>query len=194
PNLVALSGQKASFLAGGEFPFPVPSGRDNITIEFREFGVKLDFQPTVQDNGLIRMLVAPEVSQLDHNNNLRIQGFEIPSLVVRRTETTVELKDGEAFAVAGLFQQDYVNQVRQLPGAGDVPILGSLFRSARWRRAETELVVIITPRLATAADLQPANQPDPFRGQEASAIDLILNGLSLDQPLAAPVSGKSPRG
>lgn len=194
PNLVALSGQKASFLAGGEFPFPVPSGRDTITIEFREFGVKLGFQPTVQDNGLIRMQVAPEVSQLDHNNNLRIQGFEIPSLVVRRSETTIELKDGEAFAIAGLFQQDYVNQVRQLPGVGEVPILGTLFRSSRWRRAETELVIIVTPRLATAADLAPANQPDPFSGQEASVIDLILDGKALDQPMTSPVSGKSPRG
>jgi len=194
PNLVALSGEKASFLAGGEFPFPVPTGKDLITIEFREFGVKLNFQPTVQDNGLIRLRVAPEVSQLDHNNNLRIQGFEIPSLVVRRTETTIELKPGEAFAVAGLFQQDYVNQVRQLPGVGEVPVLGPLFRSARWKRAETELVIIVTPRLANAADLAPDNQPDPFVGQEASAIDLILNGLALDRPLKAPVTGKPPRG
>jgi len=194
PNLVALSGQKASFLAGGEFPFPVPAGLNTVSIEFREFGVKLNFLPTVQDNGLIRLQVAPEVSQLDHNNNLRIQGFEIPSLVVRRTDTTIELKDGEAFAVAGLFQQDYVNQVRQLPGVGEVPVLGALFRSARWRRAETELVIIVTPRLATAADLAPANQPDPFTGQEASAIDLILEGKALDQPMTAPVSAKSPRG
>ncbi|MFN3515032.1 MAG: type II and III secretion system protein family protein [Phenylobacterium sp.] len=187
PNLVALSGEKATFLAGGEFPFPVPSDRDRVTIEFREYGVKLEFEPVVQDNGLIRLRVAPEVSQLDNRNNVRVLGVDIPGLVVRRTETTVELREGEAFAVAGLFQQDYVNQVRQLPGAGDVPVLGGLFRSSRWRRQETELVVIVTPRLATAADLAPENQPDPMGGEEPSAIDLILSGKALDKPLQTPV-------
>lgn len=115
PNLVALSGEKASFLAGGEFPFPVPNGRDTVTIEFRPFGVTLNFQPTVQDNGLIRLQVAPEVSQLDSRTSLKLNGIEIPSLIVRRANTTVELRSGESFAIAGLFQQDYSNSVRQLP-------------------------------------------------------------------------------
>mgnify|MGYP000057600720 CR=1 FL=1 len=189
PNLVALSGQKASFLAGGEFPFPVPNGRDTVTIEFRPFGVTLGFEPNVQDNGLIRLHVSPEVSQLDSRTPLKLNGIEIPSLVVRRADTTVELKSGESFAIAGLFQQDYVNSVRQLPGAGDVPVLGALFRSSRWRKQETELVIIVTPRLATAADLS-QQQASPLNGREATAIDLILNGLALDKPLATPVGGQ----
>jgi pilus assembly protein CpaC len=190
PNLVALSGHKASFLAGGEFPFPVPADRDTVSIEFREFGVKLDFEPTVQDNGLIRLNVAPEVSQLDYRNGVRVLNMDIPGLIVRRTSTTVELKAGESFAVAGLFQQDYLNQVRQVPGLGNVPVLSALFRSARWRRAETELVIIVTPRLATPADLAPGNQPTPMVGAEPSAIDVILNGDVMDKPIAKPVGGR----
>ncbi|WP_293402072.1 type II and III secretion system protein family protein [Phenylobacterium sp.] len=191
PNLVALSGQKASFLAGGEFPFPVPNGRDTVTIEFREFGVKLDFEPVVQDNGLIRLLVAPEVSALDTRANLRLNGMEVPSLTVRRAATTVELKSGESFAVAGLFQQDYANAIRQLPGIGQVPVLGSLFRSARWKRQESELVIIVTPRLATADDL--TGETRIMAGRETNPIDLILMGMSLDKPLSAPV-GTGPAG
>jgi pilus assembly protein CpaC len=182
PNLVALSGEKASFLAGGEFPFPVPNGRDSVTIEFRPFGVTLDFQPTVQDNGLIRLQVAPEVSQLDSRTPLKLNGIEIPSLVVRRANTTVELRSGESFAIAGLFQQDYSNAVRQLPGVGEVPVLGSLFRSSRWRKSETELVIIVTPRMAGGDDYHATSTI--MAGNEATAIDLILNGLALDKPLA----------
>ena len=191
PNLVALSGQKASFLAGGEFPFPVPNGRDTVSIEFREFGVKLDFEPVVQDNGLIRLLVAPEVSALDTRANLRLNGMEVPSLTVRRAATTVELKSGESFAVAGLFQQDYANAIRQLPGIVQVPVIGSLFRSARWKRQESELVIIVTPRLATAEDL--TGETRIMAGRETNPIDLILLGMALDKPLSAPV-GTGPAG
>ncbi|MGH6996916.1 MAG: type II and III secretion system protein family protein, partial [Phenylobacterium sp.] len=191
PNLVALSGQKASFLAGGEFPFPVPNGRDTVSIDFREFGVKLDFEPVVQDNGLIRLLVAPEVSALDTRVNLRLNGMEVPSLTVRRAATTVELKSGESFAVAGLFQQDYANAIRQLPGIGQVPVIGSLFRSARWKRQESELVIIVTPRLATAEDL--TGETRIMAGRETNPIDLILLGMALDKPLSAPV-GTGPAG
>ncbi|MDO8377459.1 type II and III secretion system protein family protein [Phenylobacterium sp.] len=191
PNLVALSGEKASFLAGGEFPFPVPNGRDSVTIEFRPFGVTLDFQPTVQDNGLIRLQVAPEVSQLDSRAPLKLNGVEIPSLIVRRANTTVELRSGESFAIAGLFQQDYSNSVRQLPGAGEVPVLGALFRSSRWKKAETELVIIVTPRMAGADDYKA--DPAVLAGNEATAIDLILNGLSLDKPLSK-IDGRTKSG
>lgn len=191
PNLVALSGQKASFLAGGEFPFPIPADRDTVAVEFRPFGVKLDFEPSVQDNGLIRLMVAPEVSQLDPRNSLRLNGMEIPSLTVRRTSTTIELKSGESFAVAGLFQQDYSNAVRQLPGVGNVPVIGALFRSARWRRQESELVIIVTPRLATAEDL--TGESRIMAGREPSPIDLILSGLALDKPMSSPV-GTGPAG
>ncbi len=181
PNLVALSGQKASFLAGGEFPFPVPAGQNMISVEFRSFGVKLGFEPTVQDNGLIRLQVAPEVSDLDTQNSLRIDGVEVPGLTVRRADTTVELKSGESFAVAGLFKQDYQNAIRQLPGAGNIPVLGALFRSAQWRKQETELVIIVTPRLATADDFRAQDHPLP--GKEPSALDVILMGLALDKPM-----------
>ena len=111
--------------------------------------------------------------------------MDIPALTVRRAATTVELKSGESFAVAGLFQQDYANAVRQLPGVGSVPVIGALFRSSRWKRQETELVIIVTPRLATAADL--AADPQIMAGRETNPIDLILSGLSLDKPLSAPV-------
>jgi len=189
PNLAAVSGEEAAFLAGGEFPFPVPSGEDNVTIEFKPFGVQLKFTPTVGANNLIRLKVAPEVSALDNSNPLRINGFDVPSMTIRRTSTTVDLREGETFAIAGLFQQEYANNVRQVPGLGDIPVLGALFRSSRWRRKETELVVLVTPRLVTAEESR-SLAPDPLRvSNEPSAIDLILGGINLDQPMAAPVGG-----
>lgn len=148
PNLVALSGEEASFLAGGEFPFPVPAGPQQVTIEFKPFGVELRFTPEVRDNGRIRLKVAPEVSQLDTQRTIRVDGLEVPGLSVRRASTTVELESGRSFAIAGLFQRDMLDSVRQVPGLGDVPILGALFRSKRWREQETELVIIVTPRMA----------------------------------------------
>lgn len=185
PNLAAISGEEATFLAGGEFPYPVPNGQGEITIQFKPFGVTLKFTPTVQDSGLIRLKVSPEVSQLDSRASLRLAGVEVPGLLVRRAGTTVELKDTETFAIAGLFQQDYANTVRQLPWVGDVPVLGSLFRSSRWKKAETELVILVTPRLTTAAQSR-ALAPDPFSGSsEPSAIDLILMGIALDRPIKA---------
>jgi pilus assembly protein CpaC len=192
PNLVALSGEKASFLAGGEFPFPVPTGRDQVTIEFRPFGVNLGFEPLVQDNGLIRLKVSPEVSELDPSNSLRINGFDVPSISVRRAQTTVELRSGESFAVAGLFQQSYANAVRKVPGLGDLPVLGALFRSARWKRKETELVIIITPRLSTPAEAN-ARAPSPLEpGKEPSAPRLLLLGSAMDR-LMEPSVGTEPR-
>jgi pilus assembly protein CpaC len=180
PNLVAVSGEKASFLAGGEFPFPVPHGLNEITIEFRSYGVKLNFQPVVEDNGLIRLAVSPEVSQLDPRNSLRLANITIPALITRNASTTVEMKSGTSFAIAGLFQRDYANTVRQYPGLGSIPVLGALFRSTRWQRNETELVIIVTPRLATPSDF--TTQPQ-IAGREPSALDLILNGEALDKPL-----------
>lgn len=184
PNLAAVTGEEASFLAGGEFPFPIPIDRDKVAIEFRPFGVRLKFTPTVQDNGLIRMKVEPEVSQLDARQSLRINGFDVPSLTVRKAATTVDLRDGQAFAIAGLFQQDYVNALREVPGLGEIPILGALFRSARWKRQETELVIVITPRMIGPEGSPPAALAD---GEEPSPIDLILRGIALDRPLARPV-------
>lgn len=191
PNLAAISGEEATFLAGGEFPYPVPSGKDNVTIDFKPFGVTLKFTPTVEDRGLIRLKVAPEVSALDPSNALKIGTFELPSLLVRRAATTIELKDGETFAIAGLFQQDYANTVRQIPWAGDVPVLGALFRSARWKKQETELVILVTPRMVSASDSR-ALAPDPLvASTEPTALDMILRGLAQDRPMA-PAVGQSP--
>lgn len=193
PNLAAISGEEATFLAGGEFPYPVPSGNGDITIVYKPFGVTLKFTPQVQDSGLIRLKVAPEVSQLDTRANLRLSGVDVPSLLVRRAGTTVELKDGETFAIAGLFQQDYTNTARQIPWAGDVPIIGALFRSARWRKQETELVILVTPRLTTAAQSRRL-APDPLAAtREPTAIDLIFKGMALDRALTpAPADSYAP--
>ena len=155
PNLVALSGDTASFLAGGEFPIPVASRNGEITVEFKKFGVGLDFTPTVLGDGLVNLRVRPEVSALDRNNGIRADSIEIPGISVRRADTTIELRDGQAFAVAGLLQNDYSNDVRQTPWLGNVPVLGSLFSSKRYQRNESELVIIVTPRL-----VQPAAHPD----------------------------------
>ncbi|MDB5452411.1 MAG: cpaC [Caulobacteraceae bacterium] len=192
PNLTALSGEKASFLAGGEFPFPIPSGRDTVTIEFRPYGVRLNFQPVVQDNGLIKLQVEPEVSALDPTNSLRLANITVPALTVRRTNTTVELKSGDSLAIGGLFQRDYANALKQIPGLGEVPVLSALFRSTRWKRNETELIIVVTPRLATAADLAAA-QTASVSGVEPSAIDLILNGKALDKPLRRERGAKGGR-
>jgi pilus assembly protein CpaC len=187
PNLVALSGQKASFLAGGEFPYPVPqsngSGTVTVTIDFRKYGVKLDFRPEVQDNGMIRLEVEPEVSKLDTTNSVKIAGFSIPGLITRNTHTTVELRDGAALAIGGLYQRDYQNDVSQLPALGDLPVLGALFRSARWRKAETELVIIVTPRLAQPGDFQKAAATENLPGKERGAADILLRGAALDRPI-----------
>jgi pilus assembly protein CpaC len=198
PNLVALSGEKASFLAGGEFPYPVPQvgssgGSATITIEFREYGVKLDFKPVVQSNGMIRLEVAPEVSQLDPSNSLRVDGFTIPGLITRRTVTTVELRDGSALAIGGLFQHNYQNAISQVPGLGSVPVLGGLFRSTRWQNNETELLIIVTPRLAKASDFQRAAATQSPPGMEPRPGDLLLRGDALDKPLVgdkAPADGR----
>ncbi len=155
PNLVALSGDTASFLAGGEFPIPVGAGDGEISIEFKKFGVSLDFTPTVLGDGLINLRVRPEVSALDRAGGIRAVNIEIPGISVRRADTTVELHDGQSFAVAGLLQNDYSNDVRQTPWLGNVPVLGTLFSSKRYQRNESELVIIVTPRL-----VQPAAHPN----------------------------------
>lgn len=182
PNLVAISGQKASFLAGGEFPFPVPADDDTVVIEFRPYGVKLNFVPLVQENGWVRLAVEPEVSQLDFNNALTLQGITIPALTVRRANTTLELKPGDTFAMAGLFQRSYENAIQQTPWVGNVPVLGALFRSARWKRSESELLILVTPRMATAAD-RAATPIDALAGREVKESDLFLRGKAHDKPL-----------
>ena len=152
PNLIALSGDSAEFLAGGEFPIPVSATKDaagdrEITIEFKEFGISLSFTPTVLASDFINLELFTEVSEIDPNTSILANDLVIPGLKVRRARTTVELGDGQSFAIAGLLQEDFEDAVRQFPILGDVPILGTLFRSSAWRSGQTELVVIVTPHL-----------------------------------------------
>jgi pilus assembly protein CpaC len=186
PNLIALSGDTASFLAGGEFPFPVANRNDNISIEFRQFGIGLAFTPTVLGNGVINLKVIPEVSQLDQRNSIRIKGVEIPSLTVRRANTTVELRDGQSFAIAGMYQSAYTNMARQTPWLGDIPVLGALFRSTRFQRNETELVILITPHLVLPVDdINELKTPLADSAAPGEA-DLFLNGKISKQTPAKP--------
>ncbi len=146
PNLTALSGETASFLVGGEFPIPVPQGVSGaVTIIFKKFGVSLAFVPTILENDKINLRVRPEVSQLSEQGAVIISGFQVPSLTTRLAQTTVELKSGQSFAIAGLLQNNASKLIQQFPGIGSIPILGPLFRSERFKRSETELVIIVTP-------------------------------------------------
>jgi pilus assembly protein CpaC len=147
PNLTAMSGETASFLAGGEFPIVVPQGNQVVTIEFKPFGVALAFTPVVLNNGRISLRVRPEVSQLSTQGQVQINGFTIPALSTRRAETTVELGSGQSFAIGGLLQNNITDTLRKLPGLGDVPVLGPLFRSDQFARNDSELVIFVTPYL-----------------------------------------------
>ncbi|MDO9440093.1 MAG: type II and III secretion system protein family protein [Beijerinckiaceae bacterium] len=151
PNLVAMSGQSASFLAGGEFPFPVQGDQGRITVAFKKFGVSVTFLPVVLANGVINLKIEPEVSQLDTTNVVSTGTVNVPSLVVRRASTQVELRDGQSFAIAGLLQSNNSESIKQLPWLGDVPVIGLLFRSAAFEKRETELAMIVTPRLVKPA-------------------------------------------
>ena len=150
PNLVALSGQEATFLAGGEFPVPVAQSDDRITVEFKPFGVELAFIPRVVDKDLINLELKAAVSAIDPTNSLSLgDGIEIAAFTRRETTSTVEMRDGESFAIAGLLTDDFTDNSSQLPWIGDVPVLGALFRSADYQRSQTELVIIVTAHLVT---------------------------------------------
>lgn len=148
PNLTAVSGQTASFLAGGEIPIPVPQSADTVTVEYKPFGVSLNFTPTILSGDRIALQVKPEVSAVSTGGAaVSAGGFNLPSFVVRKVDTTVEVASGQTFAIAGLFQQSFSRNLEKFPVLGDVPVLGSLFRSERFQKDETELVVLITPYL-----------------------------------------------
>lgn len=151
PNLMAISGETASFLAGGEFPYPVPQQFGNITIDFKQYGVSLAFTPTVLDGRMITMRVRPEVSELDQNNGVNINGTFVPGILTRWAETTVELASGQTFAIAGLLHNVSKSFINSLPGLGDLPVLGALFRSNQFQRGDSELVILITPYLVEPA-------------------------------------------
>ena len=154
PNLTAMSGEAASFLAGGQFPIPIPQERGVTTIQYKNFGVGLTFTPTVLSGDRINLKVNPEVSQLSSAGAVVSQGLSVPSLTTRRAETTVELGSGQSFAIAGLLQNDLSHDINKLPGLGDIPILGALFKSDGFRRNETELVIVVTPYI-----VRPVNAP-----------------------------------
>ncbi|WP_242176455.1 MULTISPECIES: type II and III secretion system protein family protein [unclassified Pseudomonas] len=148
PSLVAMSGQSATFLAGGEIPIPVPSsGSDTISIEYKEFGIRLTLTPTVIDRNRISLKVAPEVSELDYTNALVIQSIKVPALTIRRTDTTVSLADGESFVISGLISSNNTTNISKFPGLGDIPILGAFFRDSSVNRQDKELLMIVTPHL-----------------------------------------------
>ena len=159
PTLVALSGQEASFLAGGEFPVPVPQALGTTTIIFKKFGVGLNFTPTVLGGSVISMRVAPEVSELDFANAIVLNGFIIPSITTRRASTVVELRDGQSFAIAGLIRSSVRERLSKYPVLGDVPILGTLFRSSEFQKSETELIILVTPHLVRPIDPEAVSMP-----------------------------------
>lgn len=198
PNLTALSGETAEFLAGGEYPIPISQGLGTTSIEYKRFGVSLSYTPTVLANGRISMRVRPEVSELSSQGAITLNGFQVPALTVRRAETTVELGSGQSFMIAGLMSNSSQNTVKKMPGAGDLPILGSLFRSTHFQKGESELVIIVTPYL-----VQPVNANDiklPTDGFEsANAGQQVFgnmqssgkSGMSRPMPTSAPQPGNN---
>ena len=163
PTLTALSGETASFLAGGEFPVPISQSLGAVTVEYKQYGVGLAFTPYVLADGRISMRVRPEVSELSNEGSVKLGEFIIPALTTRRAETTVELGSGQSFMIAGLLRNSSTNDINKAPFLGDIPILGALFRSTRYRRAETELVIVVTPYLVRPVSGQLALPTDGYR-------------------------------
>jgi pilus assembly protein CpaC len=175
PNLLTESGKDASFLAGGEFPYPVPQGGAGggyatITIQFKEYGVRLSFTPTYSPDGMIHLKVKPEVSSLDYTNALTIQGYVIPAITTRRVESEMDLQDGQSFAIAGLIDNRVTKQMDKIPWIGDVPVLGKLFQSHNYNSSKTELLVLVTPTIVRPVKADQAPQgpqfPVPFLDSE----------------------------
>ena len=177
PNLVALSGDTASFLAGGEYPIPVAGTLGQITVDYKKYGVGLAFTPTVLSHGLINMKIEPEVSAIDTTRNVALAaGVSVPALTVRRASTTVELRDGQSFVIGGLLQNNGQNQLEQMPWLGSVPVLGTLFSSKSYQRNETDLAIIVTPRI-----VRPARPGDPIKAptddtRPPNDVDFFLMG------------------
>lgn len=181
PTLVAMSGDTASFLAGGEIPIPVPQTGSQgvgtvpvVTIQYKQFGISLGFTPTILRDGLMNMDINPEVSAIDPSTSVIVSGISVPGFTVRRAHTTVELRDGESFTIAGLLADDYKNNIRQLPFVGDLPVLGALFRSTGFQKDQTELVMVVTPHLVSPRHGDVATPDDHFI--PPSDFELFLNG------------------
>lgn len=179
PNLTALSGETAEFLAGGEFPIPISQGLGSTSIEYKKYGVSLSYTPVVLANGRISLRVRPEVSELSNQGAIVLDNFEIPALTTRRTETTIELGSGQSFMIAGLLSNSSQNTITKMPGAGDLPILGSLFRSTNYRRGESELVIVVTPYLVNPVNAgQIALPTDGF--QAPNELQRLLGNMASD--------------
>ncbi|MEF2231455.1 MAG: type II and III secretion system protein family protein [Pseudodesulfovibrio sp.] len=189
PNLTCVSGESANFLVGGEVPIPIPQSLGQIAIEFKPFGIGLQFTPTVLSSGLINLRVSPEVSELDYSKKVSFDGYEIPAVTTRKASTTVDLADGQSFAIAGLISDQLKENSNRFPGLGDVPVLGTLFRSTDFERNKTELVIIVTAHLAKPLDM--ARQTLPTDGfKEADDYEFYMLGLlegKKDKPGASPL-------
>ncbi|HET9355936.1 MAG TPA: type II and III secretion system protein family protein [Sphingomicrobium sp.] len=192
PTLTAISGETASFLAGGEFPVPISSSLGAVTVEYKQYGVGLAFTPIVLTDGRISMRVRPEVSELSNEGSVRLGEFIIPALTTRRAETTVEVGSGQSFMIAGLLRNANTNDINKAPFLGDIPILGALFRSTRYRRAETELVIIVTPYLVRPVNGQLALPSDGYRAPTTGQMVFggqSYKGVSGPAPAPAPAGG-----
>jgi pilus assembly protein CpaC len=200
PTLVALSGETASFLAGGEFPIPISQSLGAVTIEYKQYGVGLAFSPTVLEDGRISMRVRPEVSELSTVGSIRLNGFEVPALTTRRAETTVELGSGQSFMIGGLLRNHNSNSVDRAPFLGNIPILGALFRSTSYRREESELVIIVTPYLVRPVSnpAQIALPTDGYRNPDEAQRLLVgadnagVSGEQRPGPTMAPARTVTP--
>ena len=200
PNLTALSGETAEFLAGGEIPIPQSQGLGAVSVEFKKYGVSLSYTPTVLSNGLISMRVRPEVSDISTQGAVTLNGFSIPALTVRRAETTIELGSGQSFMIAGLLSNNANHTIEKMPGAGDIPILGSLFRSTSFQKNETELVIVVTPYLVNPVNANDIKLPtDGY--QSPNMIQQVLGHMDSDgktggdrpKPSLAPSPANNPQ-
>jgi pilus assembly protein CpaC len=181
PNLLTESGKQASFLAGGEFPYPAlqggvsSGGATGVTVQFREFGVRLSFTPTITPDGLIHLNVKPEVSSLDYANSLTLSGFTVPAISTRKAESDMELRDGQSFAIAGLIDKRVTEQFNKIPGISAIPILGKLFSSRSLSKSNDELLIVVTPRIVQplTPETMPAGPvfPRSFMGPATPAPD-----------------------
>jgi pilus assembly protein CpaC len=191
PNLVATSGKNAEFLAGGEYPIPVPQ-RDTIAIEFKKYGVQLNFMPEIMDDGRIRLMVEPEVSELDFSTAVVIESFTVPGLITRRAKTQLELNDGQSFAIAGLFRDDVSQTINKFPLLGDIPILGALFRSTKFQKKETELVIVVTPEVVKPGMGRVDRLPTD-KLQKLDDFDIFLMGKLISPEDKSPALPRSPK-
>ncbi|MBU6435672.1 MAG: type II and III secretion system protein family protein, partial [Nitrospirae bacterium] len=191
PTLVALNGQEAAFLAGGEFPIPVPQAFGLVTIQFKKFGVGLVFTPNIMNSKHISLNVAPEVSELDFTNALRTQGFTVPAITTRRATTTIELADGQSFAIGGLMRDNVRESVKKFPLLGELPIIGALFRSSSFQKDESELLIIVTPHLVKPLDMTAQTLPTDYY-VEPNDFEFYLLGFSEKGGFGGKTGQRSP--